>query len=166
MCTPQIEVTLTIKNNGQTQRNKIIRASNSMQMVQDQYNVDFSWQPEFYDQNGYFAQPWIFLLQIEAGMATTRLDVNWIQIPKACNTSSISFNSSTVNYPNNILNPKVTIDTLPPSITNVYSTESSGNYTAGHYIDIVVKFSKDVIFSELPNIYSQATALNAPPATL
>jgi hypothetical protein len=166
MCTPQIEVSLTIKKDGQTQRNKVVRASSSMQTVQDQYSVDFSWQPEFYDQNGYFVKPWIFLLQVEAGMATTRLDVNWIQIPKACQTSSISFNSSRINYPSNILNPKVTIDTLPPAITLVYSTERSGSYTAGHYIDIVVKFSKDVTFSELPNIYSQATARNAPPGIL
>ena len=126
-----------------------------MQSVQDLYNVDFSWQPEFYDQDGNFVLPWIFLLQVDAGMVTTSLDVNWIYIPKACNTSAVSFNNSKINYPSNTLTPKVTIDTLPPAVTLVYSTEKAGNYTAGHYINVVVKFSKDVGFSQLPDIYSQ-----------
>ncbi len=62
---------------------------------------------------------------------------------------------------------QVTIDTLPPEITGVYSTAKGGNYTAGDYIDIVVKFSKDVSFSPLPDIYSQVRrAPSHPPPIL
>ena len=52
----------------------------------------------------------------------------------------------------------MTIDTLPPSITSVFTTLRGGNYTAGAYIDVVIAFSKPVTFSELPDVYSDVSA--------
>jgi hypothetical protein len=37
----------------------------------------------------------------------------------------------------------------------VTTNEKPGNYTVGHSINIVVKFSKDVYISKLPDVYSQ-----------
>ena len=52
----------------------------------------------------------------------------------------------------------MTIDTLAPTITSVYTALKSGNYSAGDYIDIIIAFSKPVTFSELPDIYSDVSA--------
>ena len=110
LCTPTINIDLTIKEDGKSSPDFTVQASPSMQSVEDQWNIDFTSQQQFYDENGNFVLPWIFLLQVEGGMATTRLDVNWIHIPKECNHTGLTFNTSErIKFPNGILTPKVII---------------------------------------------------------
>eukprot|EP00291_Cryptomonas_curvata_P009097 CAMPEP_0172190890 /NCGR_PEP_ID=MMETSP1050-20130122/23372_1 /TAXON_ID=233186 /ORGANISM="Cryptomonas curvata, Strain CCAP979/52" /LENGTH=835 /DNA_ID=CAMNT_0012865829 /DNA_START=620 /DNA_END=3127 /DNA_ORIENTATION=- len=154
-CTPKIEVALRISKDGKPQNGLVLDAARDLRKLETDFNIFFEDQPEFLDQsmNG-FAYAWVFPLQVDEGISTTNLDVNWIQIPKSCN-QNITFNNSKIMYSTHSLIPNITIDTLPPQIASVYSTAKSGNYTAGSFIDIVVKFSKDVDFSALPDIYSQ-----------
>ena len=154
-CLPKIEVALRITANGKTQNGLVLDAARDLSTLQNDYNVQFSDQPEFLDQiTSGFSYPWVFVLQVDAGVATPDLDVNWMQIPKACNRN-ITFNNTKLNFRAHELIPNVSIDTLPPNVAAVYSTAKAGNYTAGAFIDIVVKFSKDVDLSQLPDIYSQ-----------
>jgi hypothetical protein len=158
-CTPKIEVALRISVGGKQQNGLVLNAARDLRKIETDYNILFEDQPEFHDQlTNRFAYAWIYLLQVDAGISTTNLDVNWIQIPKSCNRN-ITFNNSKITYATHSLTPNVTIDTLPPQIASVYSTSKSGNFTAGSFIDIVVKFSKDVDFSPLPDIYSQVLPL-------
>ena len=159
-CVPKIQVALRITADGRTQNGKILEAARDLNKLQSDYNVQFSDQPEFLDQltNG-FSYPWVFVLQVEAGISTTDLDVNWMDIPKACNRN-VTFNNTRLNFPNHELIPNVSIDTLPPQVVSVFSTAKGGNYTAGSFLDIVIKFSKDVDFSPLPDIYSQVSSSN------
>ena len=116
LCTPTIGLVLTSKENNMPFYP--LKASTSMQSVEDQWNVDFRSQHQFYDANGNFQKPWIFLLQVGPGMSTTQLDVNWILIPKECNQSKLSFNTSLIRYPTGTLTPQVTIKdgTLRPAL--------------------------------------------------
>ena len=91
---------------------------------------------------------------MRAQQATANLDVNLIQIPKSCN-QNITFNNSNIMYSKHSLIPNITIYTLPPQKAIVYSTAKSGNFTALSFMDILVKFSKDVDFLALPDFYSQ-----------
>ena len=49
----------------------------------------------------------------------------------------------------------VSIHTTPPYIKRVYTTEKDGNYSVGKNIDVIVEFSRNVKFSQQPDIFSQ-----------
>ena len=94
--------------------------------------------------------------------ASGGLLVNWIEIPKECNRAPITFNTSRIAYDSEALRPRIMINTFPPEIEKIYTTEGDGNFTAGDNIDIILQFSGPVKFSQQPDIYSKVhVALSA-----
>jgi len=90
------------------------------------------------------------------GMYTSKLTVTGFRIPGACNVvgKAMFSNYDLIPKSNSLLSPNVSIDTLPPTIVNVYTGKPAGSYTAGDVLSIIVEFSKEVSFSELPSKYS------------
>ena len=156
-CNPSIDLGISLKSGGKNVSSIRVQASPSAARVESDYGVSFSVQPELYTaQDGIYLTPWVFILRVGPGMNTAKLDVNSIYIPVSCNSPLIKFNNTNYTLPSDSLSPKdVSIDTRPPSIVSVYTSEKAGNYTAGHTFEIVMKFSKDVLLSELPGQYSQ-----------
>jgi hypothetical protein len=159
-CTPKLNIAISkLGANGVTTNDITLDGARGLNRIAKKFGLDYSMQEGFYDEIlGIPANPWLFYLQVEPGMstqATGGLLVNWIEIPKECDRSPITFNTSRIFYDNDALRPKISIDTFPPDIAKVYTTESDGNFTAGDFIDIIVEFSKPVKFSQQPDIYSQ-----------
>ena len=131
-------------------------AESSASEVEAKYKVRFSDQPELRTATGGMAKFWVFVGKIMLGINTPDLKALAISIPPACNSPRAIFvNDMHVFPPNTMIPSGIKFDTIPPIIQSVYTTVSAGNYTAGKMIDIVVKFSKSVTLSELPNKYSQ-----------
>ena len=101
---------------------------------------------------------WVFPLNVRDGMYTAKLNVVGLTIPASCSIPMrATFNNlDLIPKGNNLLSPNVSIDTLPPTIVNVYSGKPAGNYTFRDVINIIVEFSKGVYFSELPSKYGTA----------
>ncbi len=98
---------------------------------------------------------WVFPLNVEEGMYTSSLKVTGLLISSTCNAPGASFNNlDLIPAVNRLLQPDVSIDGLPAAIVNVYAGKPPGSYTAGDAMYIIVEFSKDVAFSELPSKYS------------
>jgi hypothetical protein len=159
-CTPKLNIAISkLGANGVTVNQITLEGARGVAKIAKKFGLDYSMQEGFYDEIlGIPANPWLFYLQVEAGMSTQAaggLQVNWIEIPKECSRSPITFNTSRIFYDNDALRPKISIDTYPPEIDKVYTIESDGNYTADDYIDIIVEFSKPVKFSQQPDVYSQ-----------
>jgi hypothetical protein len=158
-CTPKLNVVLSkLGANGVT-NDVTIEGARGVSRIAKRFGLDYSMQEGFYDEIlGIPSTPWLFYLQVDAGMSTQAsggLLVNWIEIPKECNLSPITFNTSKIFYDSNALRPKISINTFPPELEKIYTTESDGNFTAGDSIDIIVQFSGPVKFSQQPDIYSQ-----------
>ena len=91
-------------------------------------------------------------------MKTAKLGVTGFSIPASCNIPGrVSFSAlDLVPKQNDLLSPDISIDTLPPTILNVYTGRTAGTYTYKDIINIVVEFSKPVYFSELPSKFDTA----------
>ena len=123
--------------------------------VEAQYKVDFSDQAELWTASGALAQYWVFKGYVSPGISCTGVRALFMVIPEGCNSAKASFQDALLFPPGFMIPTGVKFDTNAPIIQSVFSSEKSGNYTAGHQIDIIVEFSKDVKFSELPDQYSQ-----------
>lgn len=101
---------------------------------------------------------WFFPLEVFAGMYTAKLTVTGFSIPETCNIPGRAIFNTLDLIPkgNNLMSPDVSIDTRPARIVNVYSGRAAGNYTYMDVIKIIVEFSKDVYFSELPSKFDAA----------
>jgi hypothetical protein len=166
-CTPKLNVVLTkLGANGATVSDITLEGAKGVARIAKKFGLDYSMQEGFYDDLlGIPSTPWLFYLQVEAGMSTQAsggLLVNWIEIPKECNRAPITFNTSRIAYDSEALRPRIMINTFPPEIEKIYTTEGDGNFTAGDNIDIILQFSGPVKFSQQPDIYSQVhVALSA-----
>jgi hypothetical protein len=159
-CTPKLNIVVSkLGANGATTSDITLEGARGVARIAKKFGLDYSTQEGFYDEIlGIPSKPWLFYLQVEAGMSTQSsggLLVNWIEIPKECNRSPITFNTSRIYYENDALRPKILINTFPAEIEKIYTTESEGNFTAGDSIDIIVQFSGPVKFSQQPDVYSQ-----------
>ena len=160
-CTPKINLLISVLGDkGQSKSDITIEAARGLKKIAEKFDVDYSKQEGFYDEVlGIASNPWLFYLQVEGGMstkATGGLILNWIEIPKECDRSPVSFNTTRIYFENSdALKPKISIDTFPPEIESVYTTEKDGNYTAGDYMDIIVQFTGPVEISQQPDMFSQ-----------
>jgi hypothetical protein len=134
----------------------LIPAEPRASAVEEKYKVKFSNQRELRTASGGLASFWVFVGTLALGMNTPNLQALAFIIPPGCNRPQTKFYNDIYMFPPNALIPQgIKFDTVPAVIQNVYTTASSGNYTAGHVIEIIVKFSKSVQLSELPDRYSQ-----------
>ena len=133
-----------------------VLAESSSADVEAQYKVKFSDQQELRTASGGLAKYWVFVGKVTLGLNTPDLKALAIFIPPSCNSPRATFVNDLYGFPPNSLIPTgIKFDTFPPIIQSVYTTTSAGNYTAGSKIDIIIKFSKNVQLSELPDKYSQ-----------
>ncbi len=166
-CLPKLNLAIVVRSESKrVESNLTLQAARGLSDIVAAYGLDYTTQPGFYDEKlEAFATPWLFYLEVGPGMSTRSgpagsLDLNWIEIPKECNHSVITFNTSRIFFESGeSLQPQITIDTTAPEIVSLFTTEADGNYTNGKYIDIVVEFSGKVKFSQQPDIFSQATSL-------
>jgi hypothetical protein len=161
-CLPKLNLAIMVKSEQISVQNITLQAARGLSKLAESYGVDYTTQDGFYDETlGINSIPWLFYLEVGPGMSTRsgfkgNLDVNWFQIPKECNHSTITFNTSKIEFESGkALHPAVTIDTFPPVIKSIYTTEKDGNYTTGKFIDIIVEFSGDIKFSQQPDVFSQ-----------
>ena len=135
---------------------KLISAANSTRQVEIDYGVKFI--SDFSLDTGGIFNFWVFPLNVREGMFTSKLNIDGLIIPPSCNIGGrATFNSlDLIPKGNHLLSPNVSVDSLPPTIINVYTGKPTGNYTFGDVINIIVEFSKAVYFSELPSKYDTA----------
>jgi hypothetical protein len=133
-----------------------LEAASRASDVELEYKVKFADQPELKTSSGSMAQYWVFVGKVSLGLNTPDLKALAMLIPAGCNTPQVSFFNNVSFFPSDALIPSgIKFDTVPPMIQSVYTTGNSGNFTAGHIIDVIIKFSKNVQFSDLPDKYSQ-----------
>jgi hypothetical protein len=84
--------------------------------IANKIGIDYSMQGGSFDEilciSSNESNLWLFNLQVEAGMSTQSsgfLLENWIEIPKECNRSPITFNKSKISDDTNALRPKILI---------------------------------------------------------
>jgi hypothetical protein len=128
--------------------------------VEDTYKLNFADQAELYTSDGSYNPPWVFLLRVTMGMTSTVFFVKSITIPIGCNYNTYTFTStkpytSQHTVMSNLYSP-CRIDSAQPIVTSYRTPAATGRYTAGATIPIIVHFNKEVVFSQLPDPYSQA----------
>ncbi len=124
--------------------------------VEADYKVRFADQPELTTASGSTAQHWVFIGKVSLGLNTPDLKALAMLIPAGCNTPEVSFYNDFFPFPSGALVPSgIKFDTVPPMIQGLFTTGQSGNFTAGHIVEITIKFSKPVRLSDLPDRYSQ-----------
>ena len=134
-----------------------VTAAPYLSQVESSYRVRFQDQPDLYTSTGAYNKPWVFAFNVSAGMKSAALYVQSITIPAACNYNAVPFiNSGYVYYPSSTLPAGVQIDSVAPAVLSYKTSASAGSYTTGARIEIIVRFSRDVVFSPLPDPYSQA----------
>ncbi len=159
-CTPKLNIVLSkLGANDAITSDVTLQGARGVARIAKKFGLDYSMQEGFYDEIlGIPSIPWLFYLQVEAGMSTQSsggLQINWLEIPKECNRSPITFNTSKIYYESDALIPNILINTFPAEIEKIFTTEGDGNFTAGDSIDITVQFSGPVKFSQQPDVYSQ-----------
>ena len=137
-----------------------VNAQNYSSKVEDTYKVSFADQTELYTSDGSYNKPWVFLLKVTKGMKSTVLFIKSITIPTGCNYDTYNFKpietyTSENTVMSNLYSP-CRIDSAQPIVMSYKTSAAAGSYTAGARIAIIVRFSKDVVFSQLPDPYSQA----------
>ena len=133
-CQPVVE--LTIENvdsqTGQLSEAFIVRASPFVSQVEDSYRVRFKDQANLYTSTGVYNKPWVFTLDIAAGMKSASVIVGSMTIPSGCNSNTSTFINSEFDYPPTATVPNgVLIDTVLPAVVSYSSTSPAGNYTSG-----------------------------------
>jgi hypothetical protein len=128
-----------------------LTAVNSSQQAEIEYGIEFLSDPSL--DTGENLNFWLFPLEVYDGMYTAKLSVIGFSIPEACNIPGrTNFNTlDLIPKGNKLMSPDVSIDTRPARIVNVYTGRAAGNYTYMDVIKIIVEFSKEIYFSELPS---------------
>ena len=155
--------TLAIENGagGQVSQSFTLQASPYTGQVESSFRVRFQDQAELYTSTGAYNKPWVFVLNVNAGMKSASVLVRSLMIPAACNYNSANFVNGGLSYlPTATIPAGVQIQTVPPVVVSYTTSVPAGSYTAGAYIDIVVTMTQAVVFSQLPDQFSQA-AINA-----
>ena len=152
-CLPMLSVGLRSSDGSTCQS---ILAANSTRQAEIDYGVKFNRDSNL--DTGLPFNFWVFPLNVREGVYSSKLNIVGLTIPASCNIAGrVTFNSlDLIPKGNNLLSPNVSIDSLPPTIVNVYTGKPTGNYTFGDVINIIVEFSKAVYFSELPSKYGSA----------
>ena len=153
-CSPSIVLSM---GNSQTLTLNAQKYSSTLQAT---YKVALLDQADLYTSGGYYNNPWVFLLQVTSSMKSIAPFVESITIPPGCNYNSYTFTSSqtyTVSntYASNLYYP-FRIDSTLPIVMNYKTSAPAGNYTSGARIEIIFHFSREVVFSQLPDASSQA----------
>ena len=142
---------------GQQRSSYTVPASPYASQVEASYRVRFQDQAELYTSSGAYSKPWVFALNITAGMMSTLVYVQSMTIPSGCNYNTTTFVNTAQTYlPSATVPPGVQIDTLPPVVLSYKTSALSGSYTSGARIEIIVRFSREVVYSQLPDPLSQA----------
>ena len=149
-------------------------AARTADEVQWNYSVSFSddatLQSVIQPDNVTYWNHWVFPIAIQAGMSSARVQVQSLLIQPQCDVPGKAnfYHGNLIPPVNSLLTPAVSVDTTQPVIVNCYTSKPAGTYTAGDSIYIIVEFSREVAFSELPSVYSQvyidAAAAGAPTA--
>jgi hypothetical protein len=153
-CSPYILVAM---DNSQTET---VVAQSYASSVETLYKVKFADQAELYTSGGSYNRPWVFLLRVTSSMKSTAFFVKSIVVPTGCNYDTYIL-SQTKSYTSentitsNLYSP-CRIDSSAPTVVSYKTTAAAGSYTSGARIDIVVRFSRDVVFAPLPDPFSQA----------
>ena len=131
-----------------------IAAANSTVNTQQTYGVRFISDPSL-DTGAQPFNHWVFPLEVKQDMLAARLSIVGLYIPPACNIPGRATfsNQDLIPAGNTLLTPAVSINTFPARIVVVFSGKASGTYTYGDTINIIVEFSENVSFSELPDRY-------------
>ena len=151
--------TLAIENGagGQVSQSYNVLASPYTSQVESSYRVRFQDQAELYTSTGAYNKPWVFAFNINAGMKSASVLVRSLMIPAACNYNATTFVNGGLSYlPTATIPAGVQIKTIPPVVVSYTTSVPAGSYTAGAYIDIVVTMTQAVVFSQLPDQFSQA----------
>ena len=162
----QPTVALAIKNvnsqTGQLSGTVTVAASPYYSQVETSYRVRFEEQAELYTSSGAYNKPWVFAINITAGMESTSVYVQSMTVPSGCNYNTTTFFNSAQTFLSSATTPSgVQIDTKPPVVLSYKSSALAGSYTSGARIEIIVRFSRDVVFSELPDPSSPAAIASA-----
>ena len=161
----QPSVSLAIENidsqSGLLAQTYNVPASPFIASVESSYRVRFQDQPDLYTSTGAYSKPWIFAFNINAGMKSASVIVQSLTVPTACNYNATRFLNESLAYsPAATVPSGVQIATIPPVVVSYKTSVAAGSYTTGSFIDIVVTMTQTVVFSQLPDQYSQA-ALDA-----
>jgi hypothetical protein len=134
-----------------------VPAYNSTKQAEIDYGIKFESDVQLDVSSGDYKH-WVFPVNVEDGMYTAGLNIIGLVIPPECNMPkrAVFNNLDLIPKPNTLLKPSVAIDTLPPTIVEVYTAKPSGTYTYGDVLTIIVEFSKGVHFSEIPSRYGTA----------
>ena len=168
-CKPVLTVTLNTTENNYGSCYSVI-AARSANEVEANYSVSFSIDPTLRSvvgvDNATYWNHWVFPMSISPGMSSDGVQVLSLYIPPQCDVAgkAMFHHGNLIPLNNTLLTPLVSVDTTQPIIMNLYSTKAPGAYTAGDNIYIVVQFSRDVSFSELPDPFSAVIAPEPPVA--
>ena len=153
-CSPSIVLSMA---NSQT---LTLYAQKYASTVQTTYKVTLSDQADLYTSGGYYNNPWVFLLQVTSSMKSIAPFVESISIPTGCNYNSYTFTSSQTYIPSNTYASNLyypfRIDSTLPIVLSYKTSTPAGTYTSGARIEIIFHFSREVVFSQLPDPSSQA----------
>ena len=133
-CKPELELTIENIDSqiGSLSETYIVRASPFASQVEDSYRVRFKDQANLYTSTGIYNKPWVFALDITAGMKSASVIVGSVMIPSGCNSNTSTFINSAYDYPPTATVPNgVLIDTVLPAVVSYSSTSPAGNYTSG-----------------------------------
>ena len=163
-CQPTVALAIQNANSqtGQLSGTVTVAASPYYSQVETSYRVRFEEQAELYTSSGAYNKPWVFAINITAGMESTSVYVQSMTVPSGCNYNTTTFFNSAQTFLSSATTPSgVQIDTKPPVVLSYKSSALAGSYTSGARIEIIVRFSRDVVFSELPDPSSPAAIASA-----
>ena len=158
-CKPTLALAIQNVNSqtGQLSGTVTVAASPYYSQVEASYQVRFEEQAELYTSSGAYNKPWVFTLNVTAGMESTSVYVQSMTIPSGCNYNTTTFFNSAQTFLSSATIPTgVQIDTIPPLVLSYKTSALAGSYTAGARIEIIVRFSREVVFSQIPDPSSQA----------
>ena len=158
-CQPTVALAIQNANSqtGQLSGTVAVAASPYYSQVETTYRVRFEEQAELYTSSGAYNKPWVFALNVTAGMESTSVYVQSMTIPSGCNYNTTTFFNSAQTFLSSATIPTgVQIDTIPPLVLSYKTSALAGSYTAGARIEIIVRFSREVVFSQIPDPSSQA----------
>jgi hypothetical protein len=160
-CKPILTVTINATDAGNVGSCYNVEAARSANEIQVNYSINFAddstLQQVLGTDNATYWNHYVFPIAISVGMTSDHVQVTSLIIPPQCDVpnKAIFYHENLIPLRNNLLKPRVSVDTALPTITNVYTTKLGGNYTVGSTIYIIAEFSREVSFSELPGPYSQ-----------
>lgn len=158
-CAPQIAVAVENldSQSGNVRATYTATASPYISQVESSFRVRFQDQADLYTSTGAYNKPWVFVVNINAGMKSASVIVQSMTIPTSCNYNATTFINTGHSYPPAATYPSgVQIDSVPPVVLSYKTSAAAGSYTTGARIEIIVRFSRDVVFSQLPDPFSQA----------